>query len=109
MAKVLLLPAKNNLYTLMMAVSAIIFVIGVLINANKLSDYKGGIKVEPIKVQLQDAPAAPAGDVDAAATDNLAAPAEEAKPAADVEEPADAANDAPADEAKPADDTEAEE
>ncbi len=119
MAKVLL-PAKNDLYTLMMAISAIIFVIGVLINANKLSDYKGGSKVEPINVQLQDVPAAPAGNVDAAATDNAAAPVEKAEPAAkpaDEAKPADdakpadadAAKDAPADEAKPADDTKAEE
>ena len=35
-------PAKNDMFTLLLGASAVVFLIGFLVNSQKLSDYKGG-------------------------------------------------------------------
>jgi len=70
------MPAKNDMFTVLLVVSALIFLGGLIMNHSKLQAYKGGTKVEPVR--LADLPALDAAAPAPAATEG----GEEAAPAA---------------------------
>ena len=74
MAKVTM-PAKNDLFTVLLVVSALIFLCGLVMNSTKLKAYKGGTKVEPVRLRDLPTPEASAPAHEATESDEEAAPA----------------------------------